>query len=51
MVHHKICPLCESQNISANLYCTDHFISKEVFEIAKCLKCGFLFKQDIPDEK
>jgi 2-polyprenyl-3-methyl-5-hydroxy-6-metoxy-1,4-benzoquinol methylase len=51
MVHHKLCPLCESQNISANLYCTDNFISKEVFQIAKCLKCGFLFTQDIPDEK
>ncbi len=51
MIHHKQCPLCESTDISKNLYCTDHFISKEVFPIGKCLKCGFLFTQDIPDEK
>lgn len=51
MIHHKQCPLCESPDISKYLYCTDHFISKVVFPIAKCLRCGFLFTQDIPDEK
>jgi len=50
MVHQNLCPLCKSSDISKNFFCTDHFISKEIFQIAKCLNCGFLFTQDMPDE-
>jgi 2-polyprenyl-3-methyl-5-hydroxy-6-metoxy-1,4-benzoquinol methylase len=32
------------------LSCTDHFVSKEVFDIYKCAKCGFAFTQDAPEE-
>jgi len=51
MVHHKICPLCQSEEISVKLNCTDFFISHEVFPIAQCQECGFRFTQDYPDEK
>jgi 2-polyprenyl-3-methyl-5-hydroxy-6-metoxy-1,4-benzoquinol methylase len=50
MVHHARCPLCLSERIAGQFECTDHFISKEVFQIAKCSSCGFLFTQDYPDE-
>jgi len=50
MVHHARCPLCLSEMIAGQFECTDHFISKEVFEIAGCRNCGFLFTQDSPDE-
>ena len=50
MVHHARCPLCLSEMIAVQFECTDHFISKEVFEIARCSNCGFLFTQDYPDE-
>jgi SAM-dependent methyltransferase len=50
MVHHKVCPLCLSRNISLHLRCTDHYISKEVFEIDECRECGFEFTQGYPEE-
>lgn len=50
MVHHKVCPLCLSRDISLHLRCTDHYISKEVFEIYECRECGFEFTQGYPEE-
>jgi 2-polyprenyl-3-methyl-5-hydroxy-6-metoxy-1,4-benzoquinol methylase len=50
MVHHEQCPLCSSEIISVHFTCTDHFISKEAFPVARCGSCGFLFTQDYPDE-
>ncbi|MCX6327269.1 MAG: methyltransferase domain-containing protein [Bacteroidia bacterium] len=50
MVHHKVCPLCSSEKIFLHFRCTDHFISKEVFELYKCSLCGFKFTQDYPEE-
>jgi 2-polyprenyl-3-methyl-5-hydroxy-6-metoxy-1,4-benzoquinol methylase len=50
MVHHSDCPLCSSERISLQFNCTDHFISKEVFQIFKCQECGFQFTQDYPEE-
>jgi SAM-dependent methyltransferase len=50
MVHHERCPLCSSEMISLHFTCTDHFISKEAFPVARCGSCGFLFTQDYPDE-
>jgi len=49
MVHHKVCPLCLSENILPHLRCTDQLVSKEVFEIFRCFECGFLFTQDNPE--
>ncbi len=50
MVHHHSCPLCLSENISDKFSCTDHFLSKEVFQVIQCKECGFQFTQDYPDE-
>jgi 2-polyprenyl-3-methyl-5-hydroxy-6-metoxy-1,4-benzoquinol methylase len=50
MVHHNECPLCSSENVFMNFRCTDHFISKEVFELYKCTDCNFEFTQDYPEE-
>ena len=50
MVHHNVCPLCSSEQISLYLNCTDHFISKKDFTIGKCAACGFLFTQNYPEE-
>ncbi len=50
MVHHSRCPLCSSEMIAVHFRCTDHFISKEAFDIVRCTDCGFLFTQDYPDE-
>jgi 2-polyprenyl-3-methyl-5-hydroxy-6-metoxy-1,4-benzoquinol methylase len=51
MVHHNACPLCLSGKVALKFGCTDHFISREVFQIAQCADCGFQFTQDSPDEK
>jgi len=51
MVHHDTCPLCLSGKITVKFGCTDHFISREIFQIALCSDCGFQFTQDYPDEK
>jgi SAM-dependent methyltransferase len=50
MIRLETCPLCSSQEILHFLSCTDHFVTKEVFEISKCGNCGFAFTQDYPDE-
>jgi 2-polyprenyl-3-methyl-5-hydroxy-6-metoxy-1,4-benzoquinol methylase len=42
------CAICNSENISAFLNCTDHFISKEEFQISRCDKCGFHFTNPRP---
>ncbi|MCE5348268.1 MAG: class I SAM-dependent methyltransferase [Bacteroidales bacterium] len=50
MVHHKVCPLCASEKIKPHFRCTDHLVSKEVFEVFKCTDCSFEFTQDYPGE-
>jgi len=50
MVHHDVCPLCSSEKITIPFSCTDNFISKEVFQLARCGECGFEFTQDCPEE-
>ncbi len=50
MTHHKVCPLCSSPDISHFLSCTDHFVTKEIFEISKCVRCEFKFTQNSPEE-
>ena len=50
MVHHSVCPLCLSENIFSLFRCTDHFISREEFDLYKCHSCSFVFTQDYPEE-
>jgi 2-polyprenyl-3-methyl-5-hydroxy-6-metoxy-1,4-benzoquinol methylase len=49
MIQHKGCPLCTSSEISLHLRCTDHFISKESFELFRCSTCGFIFTENYPE--
>jgi len=51
MIHHNNCPLCSSDKISPYLRCTDHFLTREVFELFRCIVCGFIFIQDHPGEE
>lgn len=51
MVHHTACPVCNSGDISHYLRCSDHFLSRDEFDLFKCSSCGFIFTQDHPDEK
>lgn len=51
MVHHTVCPLCQSEKIGPELICTDHFVSRRDFTIFRCVSCGFSFTQDYPDEE
>jgi SAM-dependent methyltransferase len=51
MISHSICPLCSSERLSLFLECTDHLVSKEVFDLFKCQACGFVFTHEYPDEK
>jgi len=49
MVQHSTCPLCYSVDISKYLHCTDHFISKEYFDLYRCSACGFVFTNNYPE--
>jgi SAM-dependent methyltransferase len=50
MISHSICPLCNSERISLFLKCTDHLVSKEIFDLFRCKSCGFVFTREYPDE-
>jgi SAM-dependent methyltransferase len=50
MVHHKVCPVCSSENTVLHFSCTDFFISREAFELFTCQSCGFIFTQKYPDQ-
>jgi 2-polyprenyl-3-methyl-5-hydroxy-6-metoxy-1,4-benzoquinol methylase len=43
------CPVCDNETFTTFLECPDHFLSKEVFTISKCEKCGFLFTNPRPE--
>lgn len=50
MIHFSNCPVCNSDRPEYWIRTTDHFLSKEPFELWKCPECGFVFTQDHPDE-
>lgn len=50
MVHHNVCPLCSSTEISVQFTCTDFFVSRKQFPVFKCSGCNFQFTQDYPEE-
>jgi 2-polyprenyl-3-methyl-5-hydroxy-6-metoxy-1,4-benzoquinol methylase len=43
------CPVCDNETFTNFLNCPDHFLSKEIFTICKCEKCGFLFTNPRPE--
>lgn len=51
IITHKECPLCKSGGIEKRFSCKDYFATGEMFDIFKCKDCGFVFTQNIPDEK
>lgn len=51
IITHKKCPLCGSGSIEKRFACKDHFATGEMFDIFHCKECGFVFTQNIPDEK
>ncbi|WP_207494097.1 class I SAM-dependent methyltransferase [Aridibaculum aurantiacum] len=42
------CPCCGSAAISKMFSCTDHTVSKKIFEVWKCSACTFAFTQNVP---
>lgn len=48
MIHLKKCEICESTDLSTFLECTDHFLTKEKFQLSKCNACGFVFVNPRP---
>lgn len=47
----KECPVCKNDTFAAHLTCTDHFLTKESFEITRCTGCSFLFTNPRPHSK
>ncbi|MBG0858096.1 MAG: class I SAM-dependent methyltransferase [Bacteroidales bacterium] len=50
MVHYNNCPFCRSEEIRHYLQTSDHFLTKEPFEIYECTGCGTLFTQNHPEK-
>lgn len=50
-ITHKNCPLCCESSINKRFTCKDFFATGEEFDIYECPACGFVFTQNIPDEK
>lgn len=50
-ITHRSCPLCKGNGIRKRFTCKDHFATCEAFDIYECPECGFVFTQNIPDEK
>src|ERR1035437_623754 len=44
------CPVCEGTNFFFFLECTDYTVSKALFTINNCNKCGFKFTSPRPTE-
>lgn len=44
------CPICRSEKCQAALEVTDHFLSKETFQLMECQACGFRFTNPRPEQ-
>lgn len=51
ILHIDKCPLCGNTHFTHSLACKDHYATGESFDIYSCDDCGFMFTQDVPDEK
>jgi 2-polyprenyl-3-methyl-5-hydroxy-6-metoxy-1,4-benzoquinol methylase len=51
MIAHTICPLCSSAKTILYLRCSDHLLSRDIFDLCKCSDCGFVFTGQYPDEQ
>jgi SAM-dependent methyltransferase len=50
MIHYSQCPVCGSQNITAQLTAQDHTVSHQQFSIWHCAGCTARFTQDVPEQ-
>lgn len=50
MIKRNNCPLCGEINFVKRVDVTDHFLTKEQFEILECINCNLLFTNPIPDQ-
>ncbi len=44
------CPICNSSELTNYMICKDHMLTKESFNITKCINCSFLFTNPRPKE-
>jgi len=44
------CPVCDSDNFSPFITCTDFFVTDEKFSLKKCDSCGFIITENIENE-
>ena len=47
----NICPVCNGNEFSSFLTCSDFFVSNEEFKIKQCNSCGFKITENIEDEE
>jgi len=50
MINHNRCPVCNERDIREEVRSTDHLVSGESFQIARCNNCRLLFTQEVPGE-
>jgi SAM-dependent methyltransferase len=43
------CPVCDSSSSELFLTCKDHTVSRETFDIVKCIDCGFKYTNPRPE--
>lgn len=46
----QICPICNNTEFKSALWCIDHYVSGENFEIIECTRCGMKVTNDFPPE-
>lgn len=44
------CPICSQTKFISFVSCIDYIVSRETFNIVKCVECGFRFTNPRPDE-
>jgi SAM-dependent methyltransferase len=49
MIVRSTCIVCNSKEVEPFLFCKDHFVSKEEYEIYSCKTCGFKYTECIPE--
>jgi len=49
-IHTSSCPVCSGSRFEKIAVCKDYLVSREMFSIYRCEKCGFGFTQDFPVE-
>jgi 2-polyprenyl-3-methyl-5-hydroxy-6-metoxy-1,4-benzoquinol methylase len=51
MIHHNVCPFCNSGKIQQKFSAKDYTVSGELFAIFQCNECSGAFTQSVPDQQ